>query len=84
MPQRSFHVKAVWDDEARVYVCESDIIGLHIEASTVDEFEVLMMDMAPELIVANHMSPSDLADTPYRDLIPAIIWERPDTQSRAA
>lgn len=54
MSKRAFTVKAVWDDEAGVYVCESDIVGLHIEAATVDAFEELMMEFAPELIAANH------------------------------
>jgi hypothetical protein len=84
MKQRSFHVRAVWDAESGVYVCESDIVGLHIEAATVDEFEEAMMDVAPELIVANHMSAADIAGTPYKDLIPAIIWERPEAKPKAA
>jgi hypothetical protein len=84
MKQRSFHVRAVWDAEGGVYICESDIVGLHIEAATVDEFEEVMMDVAPELIVANHMSAADIAETPYKDLIPAIIWERPEAKPKAA
>ncbi len=78
MVRRSFSVKVVWDAEAGVWVSESDIIGLHIEAQTVDEFEALMMEVAPELIVANHMSEAELADTPLKDLVPAIVWQRPD------
>lgn len=56
MQKRMFSVKAIWDKEAGVYVAESDIIGLHIEAATIDEFESVMMDVAPELIMANHVS----------------------------
>lgn len=78
MSKRAFTVKALWDDEAGVYVCESDIIGLHIEAATVDEFEELMMELAPELIVANHLSAADLAEKPFKDLVSAIVWNRPD------
>lgn len=84
MSKRTFVVKAVWDDEAGVYVSESDIVGLHIEAATVDEFEDLMMDLAPELIVANHMSPAELVEKPYKDLVPAIIWHRPDSAPAVA
>ncbi len=54
MSKRAFTVKTVWDDESGVYVCESDIVGLHIEAAMVDEFEGLMMNLTPELIVAYH------------------------------
>jgi hypothetical protein len=77
MATRHFQVRAVWDDEAGAYICESDIIGLHVEAGTLDEFERAVLDCAAELIVANHLSPADLASRPLRDLIPAIIWREP-------
>ena len=53
MPQ-TFRVKAVWDAEAKVFYSQSDIEGLHIEAATLDEFEAIMLDVAPELIMVNH------------------------------
>lgn len=77
MSKRSFAVRAIWDEAARVYYAESDIIGLHIEAPTLDEFEAVLMEVAPELVVANHVSAEDLRSTPLKDLIPAILWERP-------
>jgi EAL domain-containing protein (putative c-di-GMP-specific phosphodiesterase class I) len=77
MTKRHFEVRAVWDDEARVYFSESDIIGLHIEAETLDEFERLVNEEAAELIVANHYSAEDMASRPLRDLIPALIWKAP-------
>ena len=52
MVKRSFTVRALWDDQARIYYSESDIIGLHIEASTLDEFERAIWKMGPELIKA--------------------------------
>ncbi len=82
--KRTFFVRAIWDDEAKVFYSESDIDGLHIEAATVDAFEDVLFDAAIDLIVANHMSASDLADTPIRDLIPAILWERPVSVPAAA
>ncbi|EAU41815.1 hypothetical protein FP2506_15319 [Fulvimarina pelagi HTCC2506] len=82
--QRSFTVKAVWDDEAKVFVCESDIDGLHIEAETLDAFEDLLYETAVELIVANHVSADDLATKPLKDLIPAIVWQRPGDVRHAA
>jgi hypothetical protein len=77
MDKRHFHVRAVWDDEAKVYFSESDIIGLHVEAERLDEFERLVNAEAAELIVANHLTADDLASRPLRDLIPALIWQSP-------
>lgn len=77
MAKRSFTVRAIWDEDARVFVSESDIVGLHIEAPTVDEFEAVLYDVAPDLVAANHLSAQDLLSTPLRDLLPAIVWQRP-------
>ncbi|MDE0157616.1 MAG: DUF1902 domain-containing protein [Gammaproteobacteria bacterium] len=82
--KRNFMVKAVWDDKASVFYSESDIEGLHIEAVTIAEFEEIMMDVAPDLIVTNHLSAPDIAERPLRDLIPAILWQRPDTEETVA
>ena len=82
--KRSFTVKAVWDNEAGVFYSVSDIEGLHIEAVTLDEFEEIMMDAAPDLIVANHISAPDIAEYPLKDLIPAILWQRPAAEERNA
>ena len=57
-PQRTFRVRPVWDSEAGVFVSDSDIIGLHVEAATVDEFESLVLEFAPELVLANHRDTS--------------------------
>ena len=53
--KRAFTVKAVWDEEARVFYSVSDIEGLHIEAETIGEFEEILQDVVGELIVANHV-----------------------------
>ena len=50
----TFSVKAIWDNEAQVFYVQSDIEGLHIEATSLDEFEEIMLDTAPELIMVNH------------------------------
>ena len=52
--KRTFTVKAVWDDEAQVFYAQSDIEGLHIEAVSLDEFEAIIIEEAPELIMASH------------------------------
>lgn len=77
MAKRMFSVTAHWDDAAKVFYSDSDIIGLHIEAKTIDEFEDLMMEVAPGLVIANHVSKAELASTAPEDLIPAILWQRP-------
>lgn len=50
----SVSVVSYWDNEAQVFYAESDIEGLHIEAASLDEFEEIMLDTAPELIMVNH------------------------------
>ena len=63
--------------EAKVYYSVSDIIGLHIEAVSLDEFED-MTEVAPGLVMADHVSRDELAP---EDLIPAILWQRPSNQA---
>lgn len=77
--QNKFFVKACWDEEAGVYYSESDIIGLHIEADTIEAFEEAMDDAVPELIFANHISQhiSAMPAISLQDLIPAVLWQRP-------
>jgi Domain of unknown function (DUF1902) len=72
--RKIFTVKAIWDEDARVYFSESDISGLHIEADTLEEFESDLFEVAAELIVANHMTAAELASAPAKDLIPAILY----------
>lgn len=59
--KRTFAVKAVWDEEAQVFYAQSDIEGLHIEAASLDEFEEIMLDAVPELIMANHRIGADIS-----------------------
>lgn len=75
---RTFKVEAIWDEDARAFYSRSDIEGLHIEAESVEEFERIMRHEVGELIVANHLSDSELAREPISDLIPTILWRRPD------
>lgn len=80
--KRSFYVRALWDDDVKRWYSESDIQGLHIETDTLDEFEEVMKDVAVDLIFANHISPEEVASTPIEELIPTILWQRP--QDKAA
>jgi len=76
MTNRTFYVRAIWDPEESIFYSESNIIGLHLETPTFEEFEEVLMDVAPDLIVANHLTDADLANTPLRDLVPAIVIEK--------
>ena len=49
----TYHVTPVWDAEHRIYRSVRNIAGLHIEAPTLEEFQEVVLDVAPELIVAN-------------------------------
>ena len=75
--KRTFFVVAKWDADANVFYSDSDIDGLHIEASTLEEFESLVSELAPDLIFENHPSVTDLATTPLKQLIPSIVLREP-------
>jgi hypothetical protein len=77
MTKRYFEVRAVWDDEAKVFFTQSDVIGLNLEAPTLEEFERVVQAEAAGLIVANHLTADDLATRPLRDLIPTLVWRDP-------
>lgn len=51
--QKTYHVQAIWDAEARVWVSSSDIPGLVIETATFAEFEQLVRELTPELLAEN-------------------------------
>ncbi|MEM8578822.1 MAG: DUF1902 domain-containing protein [Pseudomonadota bacterium] len=77
MPTNIFEVRAVWDDEAQVWITDSNIVGLHVEAETLEEFEALVFEHARDMIFANHVSDEAFATTAPRDLIPAIVLKEP-------
>ena len=81
--KRSYFVRAFWDADAHVFCSESDIKGLHIEAETLEEFEDLVRELAPDLIIENHFQRDDLAKTPLRELIPSIVLSTPALASGA-
>jgi hypothetical protein len=49
-----YHVSAIWDPEAKVWVSNSDVPGLVIETATLAEFEALMRALVPEMIEDHH------------------------------
>jgi hypothetical protein len=82
--KRSFFVRAIWDDEAKVYYSETDIFGLNIETKTLDEFEEVMNALALEMIMDNHLATHHLISMPIRECVPTIIWQRPLENAVAA
>ena len=59
MIEMQFFVKAEWDDDARVwYTADTDIPGLVVEAPTLEEFNKLVFELAPEMVHLNahHLS----------------------------
>ncbi|WP_165215168.1 DUF1902 domain-containing protein [Affinirhizobium pseudoryzae] len=74
MARRIYSVKALWDDEAKVFYSESDIEGLHIEAPTIEAFEEVLFDAAVELIVANHISADELEGVTGRSRLPLVSF----------
>lgn len=84
MKTLEFYVKAVWDADAGVYYSESDIIGLHVEAASLEEFEAAAAELGPQLIVENHISKRDLAQRSLSELIPWIKFRAPQTGGAAA
>lgn len=74
---KRYFVRPVWDEEAKTYYTESDIHGLFIETPSLDEFEELVFELGPEMIMSNHLTAEEIAATPLRDLVPTIIYQRP-------
>lgn len=50
---KTYHVSAAWDPEAEVWISQSDIPGLNVEAATLGEFEALVLALAPEMLSEN-------------------------------
>jgi hypothetical protein len=84
MKPLEFYVRAVWDAEAGVWISDSDIIGLHVEATTLEEFEAAAAELGPQLIVENHITKRDLAQRSLSELIPWIKFRAPQTGGAAA
>ena len=77
-----FYIRPVWDDEAKVYISASNIIGLNIEAETADEIYEIAKDCAVDLIIANHLSDLDILNNPIKDLIPFIHFQSEDKETQ--
>ncbi|MEL6564840.1 MAG: DUF1902 domain-containing protein [Pseudomonadota bacterium] len=83
MSKRTFEVEAVWDDEAGVWWSKSDISGLHVEASTLSEFQDHIREFAAELIVTNHYDGEEINRSNLAEMMPAIFWKTSDGSPQA-
>ena len=79
-----FYVKALWDDEAKVFYSESDIVGLHIEAATIVEFVSTMEESAHQMIVENHVTKQDFAQKSLLEMMSSVIFQPPSHVSAVA
>jgi Domain of unknown function (DUF1902) len=50
---QKFKVTAIWDPEVKVFISDSNIPGLVVEADTFEEFVSLVEALAPEMLEAN-------------------------------
>jgi len=63
----SYNVNVIWDDEAKVWVAESDDIpGLITEAETQTELENKLRVMVPELLLENGVIDNKQSKIPIR------------------
>lgn len=72
--QKSYHVRAVWDGESRVwYATSEDIPGLAAEAETLDDLILEVHELVPQLLSLN----ADGAMRDERESVPVhVIAER--------
>ena len=82
--KRTFYVKALWDEDAKVWYSETDIEGLFIETKTLDEFQDIMPELAREMIFANHTPHLDEATVAPQDLFATVTWIPPSPAASAA
>ncbi|MFN2239177.1 MAG: DUF1902 domain-containing protein [Thermoanaerobaculia bacterium] len=60
-----YHVEAVWDPEASVWVATSeDVPGLATEADTIEDLAERLRAMIPELLAANGLLPATIGAGP--------------------
>jgi Domain of unknown function (DUF1902) len=82
--KRAFFVKAIWDDEAKVWISETDIEGLFINAKDLDEFEEVVNEFAGELVLENHWRQEKVPLEVINSTVPIILWQRPEEARHAA
>lgn len=51
--KKSFYVRPLWDDEASVFISETNVPGLSVEAETLDDFLTVASQLAADLLEEN-------------------------------
>ena len=74
----NFYVNVLWDDEAKVFISESNIRGLHIVADTIEEIEEVAEDVAFDLILSNHFDPDKMDASSIRRSMPCVLFRIPE------
>ncbi len=60
MPMKPYKIEAFWDQEALVWVAESeDVLGLVTEASSIESLTEKLKQIIPELLLSNQLVPPD-------------------------
>jgi predicted RNase H-like HicB family nuclease len=71
--EKPIQVRAFWDEEAKVWVAESDDVpGLVTEAASVDQLVDKLKTLIPELLAENGIQPC--GDIPFR-LVSGVLKE---------
>ena len=82
--KRTFFVKALWDDLAKIWYSETDIDGLFINAKDLDEFEDVINEFAGDLVLENHWRRGQVPEETISSTVPIILWQRPNLARHAA
>ena len=71
----NFYIRPIWDDEAKIYYSDSNIIGLHLEARSIDELFAIADEVAIDLVLANHISQDDIFAKPLKEMISTMCYD---------
>ncbi len=82
--KRAFFVRALWDEEAKVWYSETDIDGLFINAKNLNEFEDVINEFAGDLVLENHWRHDQVPQELIKTTVPIILWQRPSSARHAA
>ncbi len=82
--KRTFFVRALWDDEAKIWYSETDIDGLFINAKDLNEFEDVISEFAGDLVLENHWQHGQVPEEMIKTTVPIILWQRPSLTRHAA
>lgn len=63
-----FVIKAIWDEEASVWVATNDDLGITTEAESLDELSEKLRLLLPEAVALNDLTPED-DSVPYDLLV---------------